>query len=97
LPLDSEAQLAQFGAVGSPGDARQFAGLDLVAADVPQHRLQHHPVDLPAHPPVEGRLAGPQLLRFLKGRYLWQLWLCLKYRWTTVVCEPPAGPGDLAH
>jgi cobalt-zinc-cadmium resistance protein CzcA len=25
------------------------------------------------------------LVRFLKGRYLWQLELCLKYRWTTVI------------
>jgi cobalt-zinc-cadmium resistance protein CzcA len=25
------------------------------------------------------------LVRFLKGRYLWQLRLCLKYRWTTIV------------
>jgi cobalt-zinc-cadmium resistance protein CzcA len=24
------------------------------------------------------------LMRFLKGRYLWQLGICLKYRWTTV-------------
>src|SRR5258708_34683528 len=25
------------------------------------------------------------LVRFLKSRYLWQLGVCLKYRWTTVL------------
>jgi cobalt-zinc-cadmium resistance protein CzcA len=26
------------------------------------------------------------LVRFLKARYLWQLRVCLRYRWTTIVC-----------
>ncbi|HEV3440181.1 MAG TPA: efflux RND transporter permease subunit, partial [Gemmata sp.] len=26
------------------------------------------------------------LVRFLKSRYLWQLKMCLKYRWATVIC-----------
>ncbi|MHB1425969.1 MAG: efflux RND transporter permease subunit [Gemmataceae bacterium] len=37
------------------------------------------------------------LVRFLKSRYLWQLRMCLKYRWTTIVvmCSLIAGTGCL--